>query len=59
MNQILKKLKQIHFCKDPLLSVENSHGIALITEWDIFKEMDFELVLKNGKTCFIFDGRKF
>ena len=54
-----KKLKQIHFCKDPLLSVENSHGIALITEWDIFKEMDFELVFKKmEKPAFIFDGRK-
>ena len=38
--------------------MNDSHGIAIITEWDIFKEFDWnKIYLDMKKPAFIFDGR--
>lgn len=53
------KLKQIISFNDPLETVKKAHAIAIITEWDIFKTMDFKAIYKKmEKPAFIFDGRK-
>ena len=37
---------------------ENAHAIAILTEWDEFKECDWQKIYNNMlKPAFIFDGR--
>ena len=37
---------------------ENAHAIALMTEWDEFKQVDMQRVYKNmHRPAFLFDGR--
>lgn len=39
-------------------AADSAHAIAVATEWDEFKELDFELIFeKMTKPSFIFDGR--
>lgn len=39
-------------------AAKDSHGIAILTEWDEFKALDFEEVFKvMVKPAFVFDGR--
>lgn len=45
--------------KDPLESVENAHAIAVLTEWDEFKALNWEKIYsKMLKPSFVFDGRR-
>lgn len=44
---------------DPYAAAEGAHAIAILTEWDQFKELDYERIFKSMmKPAFIFDGRK-
>ena len=56
--EIENKLKLVHVHNDAIKCAIDSHAIAIITEWDEFKTLDwnkiFSLVLKPA---FIFDGR--
>ncbi len=39
-------------------AAKDAHAIAVLTEWDAFKEIDFEAVYANmPKPAFLFDGR--
>lgn len=39
-------------------AAENAHGVALLTEWDEFRELDFTEIYKSMlKPAFLFDGR--
>ena len=46
------------YYSDPLKACENSHGVAVITEWDEFKTYDwykiYDCVISPAK---VFDGR--
>lgn len=43
---------------DPYKAAEGAHAIAVLTEWDQFKELDYERIFKSMmKPAFIFDGR--
>ncbi len=58
-NRSLKENKKaLTYCSDPYIACENSHAIAIITEWDEFKSYDWK---KIYNICFkpakIFDGR--
>jgi len=49
---------QLKFIKDPYLACENTHAIAVLTEWDEFMSYDWKRIYKNmNKPAFIFDGR--
>lgn len=51
-------LKNIIFCERYIDSVKDSHAIALMTEWDIFKSFDWKKIFhRMTKPCFVFDGR--
>ena len=51
-------LEQINVHYDPYIAMDSSHAIAIITEWDEFKDYDWEKVYKSlQKPAFIFDGR--
>ncbi len=43
---------------DPYQAIENSHAIAILTEWDEFKDYDWQKIYKSmQKPAFVFDGR--
>jgi len=43
---------------DPYKAAEGSHAIAILTEWDLYRDLDYERILKSMATpAFIFDGR--
>ncbi|WP_256003338.1 UDP binding domain-containing protein [Pedobacter deserti] len=44
--------------KDPYRACENAHAIAILTEWDEFKDYDWQRIYDNmKKPAKIFDGR--
>ncbi len=50
--------KQITFCSSCEEASDNAHGIAILTEWEEFKDVDFNKIYKNMfKPAFMFDGR--
>lgn len=49
---------KVTVCSDPYEALEGAHAIAVLTEWDEFKTLDFERVYAGmPKPAFIFDGR--
>jgi len=51
-----KQLLQVEL--DPYEACKNAHAIAILTEWDEFKEYDWQRIYKNMlKPAHIFDGR--
>jgi len=43
---------------DPYTALEGAHALAVLTEWDVFRELDYQRVFdKMKKPAFAFDGR--
>ena len=43
---------------DPYKAAEGSHAVAILTEWDEFKEFDWRIIYESmNQPAFIFDGR--
>ncbi|XP_062443121.1 UDP-glucose 6-dehydrogenase-like isoform X3 [Rhea pennata] len=52
-------LSLVSIASDPYEACDNAHAIVICTEWDIFKELDYERIYKAMlKPAFIFDGRR-
>lgn len=50
--------KHITSFDNPYEACENAHAIAVLTEWDEFKEYDWQRIYDNMlKPAFVFDGR--
>ncbi len=48
----------IEYEEDPYKAAYKSHAIAVLTEWDLYKELDYEKIYEEmEKPAFIFDGR--
>lgn len=48
----------IEYEEDPYKAAYRSHAIAVLTEWDLYKELDYKKIYKGmEKPAFIFDGR--
>lgn len=48
----------VEIFKDPYEAVKGAHAIAIMTEWDEFKELDYERIFQSMmKPAFLFDGR--
>jgi UDPglucose 6-dehydrogenase len=48
----------VDFIEDPYQAVSGCDAIALLTEWDLYKELDYEYIFHSmSKPAFIFDGR--
>lgn len=48
----------VTYVDDPYEAARDSHAIAIVTEWQIYKNLDYERVFKSMiKPAFIFDGR--
>tara|TARA_Y100001947_G_C10096223_1_gene200994 strand:- start:131 stop:547 length:417 start_codon:yes stop_codon:yes gene_type:complete len=49
---------RITFCGEAEEACQGTHAIALLTEWDEFKDIDFDGVFdKMSKPAYFFDGR--
>jgi UDPglucose 6-dehydrogenase len=49
---------RIEFQIDPYKAAEKSHAIAILTEWELYRGLDFERIFESmSKPAFIFDGR--
>jgi len=52
------KMDKIEIDEDPYIACTGAHALAIITEWDAFKELDYERIYNTmQKPAFIFDGR--
>ncbi len=48
----------IEYEEDPYKAAYKSHAIAVLTEWDLYKQLDYQRIYdKMEKPAFIFDGR--
>jgi len=48
----------ITIVRDPYVACEGAHALAIVTDWDLFKHLDYEKIYKRMvKPAFIFDGR--
>lgn len=48
----------LKYCTDPYEAMQNSHAIAVLTEWDEFKTYDWQAIFDQMiKPAFVFDGR--
>jgi UDPglucose 6-dehydrogenase len=48
----------IELCDDPYLTAKDAHAILIMTEWNEFKDYDYEKIFNSmKKPAFIFDGR--
>jgi UDPglucose 6-dehydrogenase len=49
---------KISFVEDPYMAAEECHAIALLTEWEIYRNLDFQKIyITMAKPASIFDGR--
>lgn len=49
--------QKVKFCNDPYEAAKDAQAVLLITEWDEFKEMDFEKLRKAVSLPLLIDGR--
>jgi len=52
-----KLLKGITYCKNAYEAAKGADAILLLTEWNEFKDADFEKLKKLVKSCVMVDGR--
>jgi UDPglucose 6-dehydrogenase len=55
----LKGVKgDVSFDIDPYKAAEGSHAITILTEWDLYRHLDYERIFRTMvRPAFIFDGR--
>ncbi|MEW6260588.1 MAG: UDP-glucose 6-dehydrogenase [Thermodesulfobacteriota bacterium] len=54
----LKGLSGVGFTDDPYEAARDSHAIAVLTEWSLFRDLDYEAIHRAMvKPAFVFDGR--
>jgi len=50
--------ENVSYIDDPYAAAAKSHAIAIMTEWDLYRDLDYEKIFKSMiKPAFIFDGR--
>ena len=50
--------RSLYGFNDPYKACKGAHAIAILTEWDEFKELDWQKIYDNMmKPAFVFDGR--
>jgi UDPglucose 6-dehydrogenase len=49
---------QISYVEDPYRAVAGCHALAIMTDWDLYRRLDYRKIYKSMiKPAFIFDGR--
>ncbi|UJS17046.1 MAG: nucleotide sugar dehydrogenase [Candidatus Jettenia sp.] len=50
--------ERVEFERDPYAAAQDAHAIAIMTEWELYKTLDYQKIYgKMQKPAFIFDGR--
>jgi UDPglucose 6-dehydrogenase len=50
--------KGLTFEPDPYKTARGAHAVAVLTEWDVYKDLDYKRIFKSMvQPAFIFDGR--
>jgi len=50
--------EQLEFQEDPYAAARGVHALAVLTEWDIYRSLDFAAIYRQMiKPAFVFDGR--
>jgi len=57
MKNAAKELPNITLCADPYQTAEGADALVLATEWNEFKQLDFEKIRKLLRTPVLVDGR--
>jgi UDPglucose 6-dehydrogenase len=57
MENAAKELPNITLCEDPYSAAEGADALVLATEWNEFKQLDFEKLAKILRSPVIVDGR--
>merc|ERR1711998_497739 len=53
-----ESMEKIQIEDDPYVACAGAHAIAILTEWDAFKTLDYKKIFDSmQKPAFIFDGR--
>ena len=53
-----ESMEKIQIEDDPYVTCAGAHAIAILTEWDAFKTLDYKRIFDSmSKPAFIFDGR--
>jgi len=48
----------LHYREDPYEAAVGCHALAVLTEWDLYRNLDYERIYRQmAKPAFIFDGR--
>ena len=54
----LVNIDRVQICKSPTDAATHSHAIIVLTEWEVFKTLDYRSFFdKMQKPAFVFDGR--
>jgi len=49
---------KVSFIEDPYAAAANSHAVIVLTDWDLYRRLDFRRVYRSMiKPAFLFDGR--
>ena len=49
---------KVSFIEDPYKAAEDCHAIVVLTEWELYKGLDFKKIYESmAKPAFLFDGR--
>jgi len=57
-NDLKEYENDIEYEEDPYKAAKDAHAIAILTEWDLYKNLDYQKIYKAmEKPAFIFDGR--
>jgi UDPglucose 6-dehydrogenase len=57
MENAARELPKIKLCADPYQTAEGADALVLATEWNEFKQLDFEKIHKLLRTPVLVDGR--
>ncbi len=57
-NELAEYEGGIEYCGDPYQAAAGAHAIALLTEWELYRELDYRKIFRSmEQPAFIFDGR--
>ena len=48
----------VHFASDPYTAAEGAHALAILTEWEVYRQLDYARIFAGMEhPAFLFDGR--
>ena len=57
MKEAVKIFPQVKYCEDPYDTVKGADAVAILTEWNLFRNLELEKIRKLMKGNYFFDLR--